>query len=132
MINESTYSKHLNVEAGVPGTDDRSTLVVCENHKPGPNESVDPKVSDTKISRVLTGKVVSDRMDKTIVVSILKKVPHPKYGKYIRRRTLLFAHDPANSCQVGEVVMIKSHRPISKRKHYILLKKVKNGGEVAT
>jgi small subunit ribosomal protein S17 len=72
-------------------------------------------------ARTLIGKVVSDKMDKTIVVVIERKVPHLKYGKYIRRRTRLFAHDPENQGHVGDKVQICSHRPMSKRKHWALV-----------
>jgi len=78
-----------------------------------------------KKPRTLTGEVVSNRMDKTIVVSIIRKVPHPKYDKYIKRRTKLFAHDAANSAKLGDRVMIQANRPISKKKHWLLLKIIK-------
>jgi len=75
-----------------------------------------------KIPHTLVGEVVSNHMDKTIVVSIVRKVPHPRYGKYLKRRTKLFAHDPENACHVGDIVRIQAHRPLSKKKHWILLK----------
>lgn len=85
-----------------------------------------------KTPRTLTGKVVSNRMDKTIVVAIIKKVPHPKYGKYIKRRTKLFAHDPTNNCKIGDTVLIQAHRPISKKKHWVLLKTVESAVQMAS
>ena len=78
-----------------------------------------------KKSRTLTGEVISDKMDKTIVVSIVSKVPHPKYGKYIKRRTKFFAHDAENSATVGDKVVIQANRPISKQKHWLLVNIIK-------
>lgn len=78
-----------------------------------------------KKPRTLTGEIISNRMDKTIVVSIIRKVPHPKYGKYIKRRTKLFAHDPDNNGQIGDRAVIQANRPLSKKKHWLLVKTIK-------
>lgn len=75
-----------------------------------------------KKPRTVTGEVVSDGMDKTIVVSMVRTVPHPKYGKYIKRRTKLFAHDPENSARIGDIAVIQANRPISKKKNWVLVK----------
>ncbi len=61
--------------------------------------------------RLLTGKVVSNKMDKTIAVSVERLVKHPTYGKYIRRTTKLLAHDENNECKEGDTVSIKPCRP---------------------
>src|SRR5450631_1527519 len=74
--------------------------------------------------RLLTGKVVSNKMDKTIAVSIERLVKHPTYGKYIRRTTKLLAHDEANDCKEGDVVTIKPCRPMSRRKSWVLVRVV--------
>lgn len=74
--------------------------------------------------RTLIGKVVSDRMDKTIVVLVERKVQHPKYGKYIKRSTKLAVHDEANSCQVGDLVKIEETRPLSKTKSWQLIERL--------
>src|SRR5450755_909270 len=74
--------------------------------------------------RLLTGKVVSTKMDKTIAVSIERLVKHPTYGKYIRRTTKLLAHDETNDCQEGDMVSIKPCRPMSKRKSWVLVRVV--------
>jgi small subunit ribosomal protein S17 len=66
--------------------------------------------------RVLQGTVVSDKMDKTVVVSVERRVMHPLYKKYIRRTKKYLAHDEANACKVGDVVRIIETRPLSKRK----------------
>ncbi len=77
-----------------------------------------------RIPRTLTGTVVSNKMDKSISVSIERLVRHPVYEKYIRRSTKLLAHDENNECNEGDVVIIESSRPISKRKAWRLQKVV--------
>jgi len=66
--------------------------------------------------RIVTGKVVSDRMDKTAAISVERLVKHPLYGKYIRRTTKVLAHDENNECRIGDTVNIAETRPQSKRK----------------
>ncbi len=75
---------------------------------------------DQKIIRRLTGRVVSDKMDKSIVVLIERKVKHPMYGKYVTRSTRIHAHDAENSCREGDLVAIVECRPISKTKAWTL------------
>jgi small subunit ribosomal protein S17 len=70
--------------------------------------------------RTLQGTVVSDKMDKSIVVAIVRKVKHPIYGKYIQRTTKLHAHDENNQCKAGDVVTISECRPLSKTKSWTL------------
>ena len=72
-----------------------------------------------KTVRTLTGKVVSDKMDKSIVVLIERRVQHPLYGKSIRRSTKLHAHDENNVAKTGDLVTIKESRPISKTKNWV-------------
>ena len=79
-------------------------------------------MSDEKNLHALTGKVVSDKMDKTISVRIDRVVPHPLYGKFIRRSTKLLAHDENNESREGDVVMVTACRPISGRKVWKLEK----------
>jgi len=74
--------------------------------------------------RLLTGKVVSNKMDKTIAVSVERLVKHPMYGKYIRRTTKLLAHDEGNECKEGDTVSIKPCRPMSRRKSWVLVRVV--------
>ncbi|MEM7279210.1 MAG: 30S ribosomal protein S17 [Pseudomonadota bacterium] len=72
--------------------------------------------TSAKTARTASGKVVSNKMDKTVSVSIERLVKHPVYGKYIRRTTKVMAHDENNECQIGDVVAIKESRPMSKKK----------------
>jgi len=77
-------------------------------------------MSEVKI-RTLQGVVVSNKMDKSIVVMIERRVKHPMYGKYITRSTKLKAHDAANVCNEGDVVTITEVAPISKSKNWKLV-----------
>lgn len=71
--------------------------------------------------RILQGVVVSDAMDKTIVVRVERRVMHPVYKKFIRRSKKYSAHDETNSCKVGDVVRIEECRPISKNKCWTVI-----------
>jgi len=71
--------------------------------------------------KVMTGTVVSDSMQKTIVVSIERLVKHARYGKYVRRRNKFKVHDEKNECKVGDVVRFMETRPLSKDKRWRLL-----------
>lgn len=75
-----------------------------------------------KRTRTATGKVVSDKMDKTITVLVERRVKHPIYGKYVSKSTKLKAHDESNECKLGDVVTISESRPLSKTKTWTLLK----------
>lgn len=75
-----------------------------------------------KTARTLIGRVVSNKMKKTINVLIERKVKHPRYGKYVGRRSKIFAHDESNICHIGDMVMIQECRPLSKNKSWILIK----------
>ncbi len=74
--------------------------------------------AETGAVRTQTGRVVSNRMNQTVSVSIERFVKHPVYGKYLRRTTKLLAHDESNTCQEGDVVAIVECRPYSKRKSW--------------
>lgn len=76
------------------------------------------------IERTLTGRVVSNKMDKSVTVKIERLVKHPVYGKYIRRSTKLHVHDETNQCQEGDLVTIRQCRPISKTKSWTLVEVV--------
>lgn len=75
-------------------------------------------------SRTATGKVVSNKMDKTITVLVERRVKHPVYGKYITRSSKIHAHDENNECNMGDTVMVAETRPISKSKTWKLLEVV--------
>lgn len=71
--------------------------------------------------RTVIGKVVSNKMDKTVVVKVDRKVKHPLYGKYVKRASKMYAHDNDNACMIGDLVLIKQSRPLSKTKHWVLV-----------
>ncbi len=77
-----------------------------------------------KVNRTLMGRVISNKMDKTINVSIERRVKHPKYGKYLKRSSKILVHDPNNQCQEGDIVIIREGRPISKHKAWSLVQVV--------
>ncbi|MFD2191319.1 30S ribosomal protein S17 [Pistricoccus aurantiacus] len=81
-------------------------------------------MAEEKKTRTLTGKVVSDKMDKSIVVMIERRVRHPLYGKYVRRSTKLQAHDEQNQAKAGDKVSIQECRPLSKHKSWTLVEVV--------
>jgi|TARA_Y100000310_G_scaffold345786_1_gene469929 small subunit ribosomal protein S17 len=76
--------------------------------------------SRKKIVRTLSGSVVSNKADKTITVMVERLVKHPLYGKYIKRSNKVYADDPQNECQEGDVVTIEETRPLSKTKSWKL------------
>lgn len=81
-------------------------------------------MSEQKVERTLMGKVVSNKMDKSITVLVERRVKHPLYGKYMRRSTKLHAHDESNQCGEGDIVTIKECRPMSKSKNWMLVEVV--------
>ncbi len=83
-------------------------------------ENVSENAEQTK-QRTITGRVVSNKMDKTVSVSVERKVKHPMYGKYLRRSTKYLVHDEENSCNEGDVVTIAECRPYSKNKSWRLV-----------
>ena len=76
----------------------------------------------TKVTRTLEGVVVSDKMQKSATVLVERQVKHPKYKKIIRRSSKMHIHDENNECRVGDLVVIKEGKPISKTKSWVLMK----------
>ena len=74
----------------------------------------------TKVVRSLTGRVVSDKMDKTVTVLVERKVKHPLIGKVVRLSKKFHAHDETNSCKEGDLVTIVESRPLSKTKSWVV------------
>ncbi|MCB1851364.1 MAG: 30S ribosomal protein S17 [Gammaproteobacteria bacterium] len=77
---------------------------------------------ETADNRTLQGRVVSDKMDKTITVLVERRVKHPLYGKFVRKSTKVHAHDETNECTVGDVVVVEQCRPLAKSKSWRLVK----------
>ncbi len=83
-----------------------------------------PATAEAKGARTLTGRVVSDKMQKTIAVEIERLIKHPQYGKYVRRTTKLLAHDENGESHIGDLVTIAPCRPFSRRKSWRLVQVV--------
>ena len=79
-----------------------------------------------KRTRTLTGKVVSNKMDKSITVLVERRVKHPVYGKYMTKSSKVHAHDEKNECNVGDVVSLSESKPISKTKTWQLVSILEN------
>jgi small subunit ribosomal protein S17 len=75
-------------------------------------------MSEATRARTLSGRVISDKMDKTVTVLVERKVTHPLYGKIIRRSVKVHAHDENNECHTGDVVLIQECRPLSRTKSW--------------
>ena len=82
-----------------------------------------------KVQRTIVGRVVSDKMDKTVSVAIERLVKHPVYGKYIRRTSKVMAHDASNECKPGDRVAIAEGRPISKNKSWSVVNIVERAAD---
>ena len=78
-------------------------------------------MAERNLRKVRVGKVVSNKMDKTIVVAIVDSVCHPKYGKIMKRTLKVHAHDEHNECNIGDTVSIMETRPLSKTKRWRLV-----------
>ena len=79
---------------------------------------------ENKVQRSQVGRVVSNKMDKTVTVRLERLVKHPLYGKYIRRSSKVHAHDENNDCNEGDTVLISQSRPISKTKAWTVVEVV--------
>ena len=85
------------------------------------SEATTEATTEQKVLRTKVGRVVSDKMDKSITVLVERRVKHPLYGKYMRKSTKLHAHDENNECGIGDTVSIAECRPISKTKTWKLV-----------
>ena len=86
-------------------------------------------MSEEKKIRTLQGKVISDKMDKSVTGLLERQVKHPLYKKYIRRSTKLHVHDEKNECSIGDMIAIRECRPISKTKSWTLVEVIQSGAE---
>lgn len=84
---------------------------------------------EQKVKRTIVGRVVSDKMDKTVSVAIERLIKHPVYGKYIRRTTKVLAHDAENACKPGDRVAISECRPVSKSKSWAVVNIVERAAD---
>ena len=87
------------------------------------------KEAENKVKKTITGIVVSNSMEKTITVSIQRRLRHPLYNKYIYKTSRILAHDQEMVSKLGDVVSIEESKPISKNKSWVLTKVIKAGQE---
>ncbi|MEF3167730.1 MAG: 30S ribosomal protein S17 [Deltaproteobacteria bacterium] len=80
------------------------------------------KINEKKVRRSLIGTVLSDKADKTVVVSVVRRYKHPVYGKFVNKKKKFMAHDPGNTCRIGDRILIVESRPLSKRKRWVVRK----------
>ena len=91
--------------------------------------SEEKQQAENATQRTIVGRVVSDKMDKTVSVAIERLIKHPVYGKYIRRTTKVLAHDAENSCKAGDRVAISECKPISKNKSWAVVNVVERAAD---
>lgn len=84
---------------------------------------------ENKTLRTVEGRVVSNKMDKTVTVLVERQVKHPLYGKYIKRSTKLHAHDADNACKEGDVVLLTEIAPLSKTKNWRVVEVITRAAE---
>jgi small subunit ribosomal protein S17 len=84
---------------------------------------------EKKTQRTIVGRVVSDKMDKTVSVAIERTIKHPVYGKYIRRTSKVMAHDAANECKPGDRVAIAECKPVSKNKSWSVVNVIERAAD---
>jgi small subunit ribosomal protein S17 len=88
-----------------------------------PQQSGIPK---RHLRKTRVGEVVSNKMDKTIVIAVVRRVPHAKFGKIVKRTKKLYAHDEENKCALGDVVRVEETRPLSRLKRWRLVEILRN------
>lgn len=86
--------------------------------------------SSTTLRRVLTGRVVSDKMQKTVTVLVERRVKHPLYGKFVTKSAKYHAHDEAGECKMGDTVEIAESKPISRTKAWVVTRRVEAAQEI--
>ena len=87
-------------------------------------DNITNQTEDRNLRKERIGLVVSNKMNKSIVVAIERKVKHPKYGKFVKKTSKFVAHDEANTCNIGDTVKIMETRPLSKSKNWRLVEVV--------
>jgi small subunit ribosomal protein S17 len=98
---------------------------------PAPAAAAEAETTDRSRRKTEIGVVTSDKMDKTRRVELERLVPHPKYGKFLKRRTVCHAHDETNQTHMGDVVEIMETRPLSKLKRWRIVRVVRAGAQQA-
>ena len=102
-------------------SDDR--IATSETPVAAPQQSEAPK---RHLRKTRVGEVVSNKMEKTIVVAVIRRVPHAKFGKIVKRTKKLYAHDERNQCAIGDLVRVEETRPLSRLKRWQLVEVLKH------
>ena len=100
-------------------------------HSEGTATASDPQTQQSELPKrhlrkTRVGQVVSNKMDKTIVVAVIRRVPHPKFGKIVKRTKKLYAHDSTNQCAIGDLVRVEETKPLSRLKRWQLVEVLKH------
>jgi len=85
-----------------------------------------PEIPKRHLRKTRVGQVVSNKMEKTIVVAVVRRVPHAKFGKIVKRTKKLYAHDEKNQCSIGDLVRVEETRPLSRLKRWQLVEVLKH------
>jgi small subunit ribosomal protein S17 len=89
-------------------------------------ESQQSEIPKRHLRKTRVGEVVSSKMDKTIVVAVVRRVPHAKFGKIVKRTKKLYVHDQENKCAVGDLVRVEETKPLSRLKRWQLVEVLKH------
>ncbi|TAE40484.1 MAG: 30S ribosomal protein S17 [Runella slithyformis] len=84
-------------------------------------DAVEQSTEERNLRKVRVGRVVSDKMDKSCVIAIDRKIKHAKYGKFMKKTTKLMVHDETNQCGIGDTIRVMETRPLSKNKRWRLV-----------
>lgn len=120
----TTVEAKVEITADAPATEPVKTKKTSKPKKETekvPAAKVEESNPEKSNRRILSGKVTSNKMNKTIVVSIERQVAHPLYKKYFKRTKNIMANDPNNECNIGDVVRVRESRPLSARKRWELV-----------
>jgi small subunit ribosomal protein S17 len=120
-MSEETVDAKGTATAADPVSDDKPVSQKAEVKSDAeiqPQQSVIPK---RHLRKTRVGEVLSNKMDKTIVVAVIRRVPHAKFGKIVKRTKKLYAHDEENKCAVGDLVRVEETRPMSRLKRWRLV-----------
>ena len=127
MSEETVNAEGTTTEVVVAGLSDErpATSETPLNGAPAaqPEQAEIPK---RRLRKTRVGEVVSNKMDKTIVVAVVRRVPHPKFGKIVKRTKKLYAHDADNRCEIGDLVRIEETKPLSRLKRWQLVEVLKH------
>ena len=89
------------------------------------SEPQEAEISKRHLRKSRVGEVISNKMNKTVVIAVVRRVPHPKFGKIVKRTKKLYAHDEENRCEIGDLVRVEETRPLSRLKRWQLVEVLK-------